>query len=202
MFIVGIDPHKGSHTAAVLDGSETVIGELGVSADGRQQDRLLEFAADFTPRTWAIESASGLGVLLAQQLVAAGETCSATSAASTNQLVAIDERIGEAVLATGTTVTDIHGIGPLGAAIILGHTGDIARFPTSGHYARYNGSAPIAASSGPITDASSTRARAPRRRCEPSSARSPRLSTDTSSPIPTADPRWTREGRRDDSYPA
>jgi hypothetical protein len=35
------------------------------------------------PRTWAIESASGLGALLAQQLIAAGETCSATSAAST-----------------------------------------------------------------------------------------------------------------------
>lgn len=65
-----------------------------------------------------------------------------------NQL-AINERIVEAVLATGTTVTDIHGIGPLGAAIILGHTGDIARFPSSGHYARYNASAPIAASSGP-----------------------------------------------------
>ena len=42
-----------------------------------------------------------------------------------------------------------HGIGPLGGAIILGHTGDITRFPTSGHYARYTGSAPIAASSGP-----------------------------------------------------
>jgi transposase len=59
------------------------------------------------------------------------------------------KRIAEAVLATGTTVTDIHGIGPLGAAIILGHTGDIARFPTKGHYARYNCSAPIVASSGP-----------------------------------------------------
>jgi transposase len=66
-----------------------------------------------------------------------------------SQLVAINERIVEAVLASGTTVTDIHGIGPLGAAIILGHTGDISRFPTSGHYARYTGSAPIAASSGP-----------------------------------------------------
>ena len=66
-----------------------------------------------------------------------------------NQLLAINERIVEAVVASGTTVTDIHGIGPLGAAIILGHTGDIARFPTSGHYARYTGTAPIAASSGP-----------------------------------------------------
>jgi transposase len=267
VFIIGIDPHKGSHTAAVLDRSETVIGEFRVSADRRQRDRLLEFAADFTPRSWAIESASGLGALLAQQLVAAGETvldvpptlsarvrlldggCTdktdphdARAAAIValrhtrlhrvapvdhtavlrlladrhhdltglrtqaicrlhallcglipggasrllsaqragqilrtvrpaspaeverkriavdllgdvrrfdNQLVAINERIVDAVLASGTTLRDIHGIGPLGAAIILGHTGDIARFPSSGHYARYTGSAPIAASSGP-----------------------------------------------------
>jgi transposase len=74
VFIIGIDPHKGSHTAAVLDRTECVIGELRVVADRRQRDRLLRFAADFTPRTWAIESASGLGALLAQQLVAAGET--------------------------------------------------------------------------------------------------------------------------------
>jgi transposase len=74
VFIIGIDPHKGSHTAAVLDGSETVIGELQVVADRRQRERLLRFAADFTPRTWAIEAASGLGALLAQQLVAAGES--------------------------------------------------------------------------------------------------------------------------------
>jgi hypothetical protein len=67
-------PHKGSHTAAVLDCSETVIGELRVVADRRQRDRLLHFAAGFMPRTWAIESASGLGALLAQELVAAGET--------------------------------------------------------------------------------------------------------------------------------
>jgi transposase len=66
-----------------------------------------------------------------------------------SQHVAVKERIVEAVLASGTTVTDIHGIGPLGAAIILGHTGDIARFPTGGHFARYTGTAPIPASSGP-----------------------------------------------------
>jgi len=37
----------------------------------------------------------------------------------------------------------------IGAAIILGHSGDIRRFPTAGHYARHNGTAPIEASSGP-----------------------------------------------------
>jgi transposase len=34
---------------------------------------LLSFATRFEPRTWAIEGARGLGALLAQQLVAAGE---------------------------------------------------------------------------------------------------------------------------------
>lgn len=34
-------------------------------------------------------------------------------------------------------------------AIILGHTGNIGRFRSAGHYARYNATAPIEASSGP-----------------------------------------------------
>ena len=66
-----------------------------------------------------------------------------------NQLAAVKERIIEAVLASETTITEVHGIGPIGAAIILGHTGDIARFPDAGHFARYNATAPIAASTGP-----------------------------------------------------
>lgn len=73
MFTIGIDPHKGSHTAAVLDGSESVIDELRPVADRHQRDRLLSFATRYEPRAWAIEGAGGLGTLLAQQLVAAGE---------------------------------------------------------------------------------------------------------------------------------
>jgi transposase len=73
VFIIGIEPQKGSHTAAVLDRSECVIDKLRVVADRRQRERLLRFAGDFRPRTWAIEAASGLGALLAQELVAAGE---------------------------------------------------------------------------------------------------------------------------------
>ena len=67
MFTIGIDPHKGTHTAAVLDGTETVIDELRLVADRHQRDRLLSFATQFEPRTWAIEGAGGLGALLAQQ---------------------------------------------------------------------------------------------------------------------------------------
>jgi hypothetical protein len=44
---------------------------------------------------------------------------------------------------------DLTGLLTHGTATILGHTGDIDRFPTSGHFARYTGTAPIAASSGP-----------------------------------------------------
>ncbi len=74
MFVIGIDPHKGSHTAAVLDDTEELVGELRITADRWQRDRLLRFAAAFEPRTWAVEAAGGLGSLLAQQLVAAGES--------------------------------------------------------------------------------------------------------------------------------
>ena len=66
-----------------------------------------------------------------------------------NQLVALKARIDQAVATSGTTVTNIHGVGPIVAALLVGHTGDMRRFPTSGHYARYNGTAPIEASSGP-----------------------------------------------------
>ena len=57
-----------------MDGSEAVVAELRFAADRHQRDRLLSFAERFTPRTWAIEQATGLGASLAQQLVALGET--------------------------------------------------------------------------------------------------------------------------------
>src|SRR6185436_1054035 len=65
--------HKASHTAVVVDRCEAVIDTIRVEADCRQRERLLAWAARFEPRTWAVEGASGLGAMLAQQLVAAGE---------------------------------------------------------------------------------------------------------------------------------
>jgi transposase len=267
VFIIGIDPHKGSHTAAVIDGGETVVAQLSLRADGRQRDRLLRFAEPFTPRLWAVEGATGVGALLAQQLVGAGEQVvdvppalsararlldagrkdknDSHDARSTaivalrhrdlravavadhrdvlrllarrhHQLVAgrtraicrlhavlaemiegglprnlsvntavsalrkvrptdpidterkhlavelldevrhhdgaLDElhrRITTAVRAANTSVTNIVGVGPIVASYLIGYTGDIQRFPTAGHYARYNATAPIEASSGP-----------------------------------------------------
>ena len=73
MFIIGIDPHKGSHTAVAVDRSESVVDTIRVDADRHQRSRLLEWATRFEPRTWAVEGATGMGALLAQQLVGAGE---------------------------------------------------------------------------------------------------------------------------------
>ena len=61
---------------------------------------------------------------------------------------ALRRRIATAVDASGTTLTEVFGIGPIGAAIILGHVGDISRFPSADRFAAYNGTAPVEWSSG------------------------------------------------------
>jgi Transposase IS116/IS110/IS902 family len=53
-----------------------------------------------------------------------------------------------AVLASGSRLIDLHGIEPAGAARILADVGDVARFPNRSHFASWNGTAPIDASSG------------------------------------------------------
>ena len=52
------------------------------------------------------------------------------------------------VLATGSHLMDIHGIGPAGAARILADVGDVTRFPDRGRFASWIGTAPVDASSG------------------------------------------------------
>lgn len=71
--MIGVDPHKGSHTAVAISEGEVELAKLKVRATRRQVDQLLDWAAPFEARTWAIESAGGLGYLLSQQLVGAGE---------------------------------------------------------------------------------------------------------------------------------
>jgi transposase len=54
----------------------------------------------------------------------------------------------DAVAATGSTLSDVHGIAVMLSAKILGHVGDITRFPTADHFASYTGTSPLDASSG------------------------------------------------------
>jgi transposase len=268
MVLIGIDPHKASHTAVVVDDDEHELARIKVRADKGQVAALLEFAQGYQPRRWAVESAGGLGFLLAQQLVRAGEdvvdvpatlaarvrllgsgrgskndpndalstaivalrdphlrtvlvedhpmvlrlladrhqdltslrtqavcrlhaliaaltpggigrrisaddaasrlrTIRPTTAVETvrkqtalelvadirrldRSIAEVKKRTAAAVAASGTTVTEVYGVGPIVAALLIGHTGDITRFPTAGHFASYNGTAPIEASSGKV----------------------------------------------------
>src|SRR4249920_2950621 len=67
--MIGVDPHKGSHTAVAIDAAEEPLGKLRVRSSAAQAERPVAWPR----RTWAVEGAGGLGHLLAQQLVAAGE---------------------------------------------------------------------------------------------------------------------------------
>jgi transposase len=264
--VIGVDPHKRSHTAVVIDHDEIPLATMQVRAGRTQLEELLAWSAGFDDRVWAIESANGLGYLLGQQLVGAGErvvdvpaTLSArvrvlaTSRSNKNdpndalsvaiaarrasrvtevevadhpvvmrllvkrhndlgrqrnrsacrlhallcelvaggiskeitpnkaqrlldtltpatpvertrhqlaadhvedlrhldaQLRASRRRVEEAVAASGTSLTDIFGIGPIVAAMIIGNTRDIARFATRDRFAAYCGTAPIEFESG------------------------------------------------------
>ncbi len=264
--MIGVDPHKGSHTAVAIDGSERQLGRLRVRASAAQAGKLVQWAAAWPDRCWAVEGAGGLGHLLAQQLVAAGERVldiqpklgsrvRLLSSGSANkndpndalsvavaglrsprrrevradgpatalklwakrhrdlarlraqaacrlhallcglvpggvadeitpaqadrllagiepagpaglarhqlaaehladlrhldaQLRATRARLADAVRACGTSLTEIFGVGPVIAALVIGDVEDIARFPTRDAFASYNGTAPIEVSSG------------------------------------------------------
>ena len=264
--MIGIDPHKGSHTAVAITGAEQMVSELRVRASQAQAEQLLAWATAWPQRTWAIEGAGGLGHLLAQQLLAAGEqvldvhpklgarvrllatgdinkndpndarsvAVAALRSASCPEVTADDHpavlkvwskryrdlgrtrtqvacrlhavlcelipggvargltaahaarivqaitpasavgqarrdlaaefvddlrridtrqretktKLAAAVRASGTTVTEVFGVGPVVAGIVIGDVRDVSRFPGRDHFAAYNGTAPIEVSSG------------------------------------------------------
>ena len=65
--MIGIDPHKGSHTAVAVGAAEEPLGGLRVRACPDQAEKLVAWAQAWPERTWAVEGARGLGGLLAQQ---------------------------------------------------------------------------------------------------------------------------------------
>jgi len=58
------------------------------------------------------------------------------------------QRIADAIAASGTSLTELFGVGPVVAAMLLGYTGDVARFTSRDRFAAYTGTAPIEVSSG------------------------------------------------------
>ena len=71
--IVGVDPAKRSHTIAVIDGRETVLGTLRVENTNAGFRQLMTFVRQWPQRRWAVEGAAGVGCQLAQRLAADGE---------------------------------------------------------------------------------------------------------------------------------
>jgi transposase len=264
--MIGVDPHKGSHTAVVIGAGEEPLGELRVRASACQAHVLVAWAAAWPERTWAVEGAAGLGHLLAQQLVAAGErvldvqpklasrvrllqagdtnkndpndalsVAVAALRSKTARLVSAEDypaalkvwskrhrdlararnqvacrlhavlcdlvpgghpkeisaaqaakileqatpsgvvalaraelaaefledlrrldaqlrgtrtKLTAAVRASGTTLTQVFGVGPVIAGTIIGDAASVSRFPGRDHFAAYNGTAPVEVSSG------------------------------------------------------
>jgi transposase len=53
------------------------------------------------------------------------------------QLKASHKRIKTAVQASGTTLTDLYGVGPILACELIGYTGDVRRFVSRDQFASY-----------------------------------------------------------------
>jgi len=64
------------------------------------------------------------------------------------KIKAANAQLIELIASTGSILQDLVGIGPSGAARLLGDIGDISRFANRDHFASWNGTAPIDASSG------------------------------------------------------
>jgi transposase len=84
MIVIGVDPHKSTHTATAVDPvTNTDLGSLRVEATLADYQRMLAWAKSWPQRQWAVENAEGLGHHLAQWLLARGEVVLDVSTTST-----------------------------------------------------------------------------------------------------------------------
>lgn len=75
MLVVGIDPHKSSHTAAALDtATGEALGEITIASTPKGYRELATWLHGLDPALVAIENARGLGRHLADHLASQGHT--------------------------------------------------------------------------------------------------------------------------------
>ncbi|WP_338145693.1 IS110 family transposase [Streptomyces scabichelini] len=266
MILIGVDPHKSSHTAVAVDPAGHLVAQRRFVVNAGTFRQLMRWCEQWPERRFAVEGARGLGRTLAQQLAAAGDnvvdvpsTLSARARLLTtggdrktdakdafhvaqvalfrhdlrpvepedqttilrllterhddlvhertrvlNRLHAVlrdllpggaptglsadkaavamkairavtatdacrrdiarnlladlrrldrqvkdnEAEMRDALAVTRTGLTTLPGLGTVLAAKVIGHVGDVSRFPTEHHFARYTGSAPLDASSG------------------------------------------------------
>jgi transposase len=114
MVIIGIDPHKSTHTASALDpATNKVLGSLQVEASLSGYARLMRWGARYGQRRWAVENARGLGRHLAQWLVARGEAVddvASTATARVRELSRGGRRKNDVIdAAAAASVAALHG---------------------------------------------------------------------------------------------
>jgi transposase len=78
------------------------------------------------------------------------------------------KKLAAAVKASGTTVTQVFGVGPVIAGTVIGDVRHVSRFPSRDHFAACNGTAPVEMSSGRPQDLPAVAARQPApQSCDP-----------------------------------
>ncbi|MDL5198775.1 transposase [Streptomyces sp. ALI-76-A] len=73
MILIGIDPHKSSHTAVAVYAAGHQVAQRRFVVDAGTFRQLTRWCEQWPDRRFAVEGAGGLGRSLAQQLAAAGE---------------------------------------------------------------------------------------------------------------------------------
>ena len=90
MMLIGIDPHKTTHTAtAVEPHTNQEVASIRIDATLREYRRMLAWANQWPQRRWAVENVEGLGRHLTSWLLARGEQVvdvSTTATARVRQL--------------------------------------------------------------------------------------------------------------------
>ena len=134
--MIGIDPHKGSHTAVAISAAEEPLGDLRVSKEitAAHAAHILEQVTPSGPVAAARRD-------LAAQFL---EDLRGLDA----QLRDTKKKLAAAVRASGTSLTEVFGFGPVNTGTVIGDVTDVTRFPSRDHFASYNGTAPVEVSSG------------------------------------------------------
>jgi hypothetical protein len=74
MMLIGIDPHKSTHTAtAIAPDVNHEVASIRIEATLGEYRRMLTWARQWPQRRWAVENAEGLGRHLTSWLLARGE---------------------------------------------------------------------------------------------------------------------------------
>ncbi|MFF1571081.1 IS110 family transposase [Streptomyces sp. NPDC058293] len=74
MMLIGIDPHKSTHTATAVDPeTNRDLASIRIDVTLQEYQRMLDWACQWPQRRWAVENARGLGHHLTSWLLARGE---------------------------------------------------------------------------------------------------------------------------------